>query len=273
VEDLNFASLQGYDDVLQDYTTPNRRYSNSITFGRWLTPDPDNAGADPSDPQTWNAYAYAGNNPTTNVDPSGEDYYLAGGEGCGDTVQCDKLGYVLDQNGNRQVITDQQVLSGEVGVTLGQNGVSTISTDQGTFQAEFFDPHPQTVTVGVSDEDRGLIALKLAGEESQPVANATFQGLKTFGWIVAPEAMALAECLAGDPNCSKAGAALALMPGGLEDMKAETVLAKYVKGSAKAEFPSQFLQRTLREIRQLAQQRVPGAQTAVKLLTRLEYRK
>jgi RHS repeat-associated protein len=74
VEDLNFASLQGYDDVLQDYTTPNRRYSNSITFGRWLTPDP--AGKNVvhlDDPQTWNMYAYVRNNPTTNVDPDGLD--------------------------------------------------------------------------------------------------------------------------------------------------------------------------------------------------------
>ena len=38
-----------------------------------MSPDPENAGADPSDPQTWNAYAYTRNNPTTNVDPDGLD--------------------------------------------------------------------------------------------------------------------------------------------------------------------------------------------------------
>ncbi len=116
----------------------------SSTYDRWFSPDPAGKEAvHPDDPQTWNAYAYAGNNPTTNTDPDGEDYYLLGGEACGtDNVQCDKQGYVLDQSGSRQVITDQQVLNGEVGSTVGQNGVNTITTGQGTFQAQFFDPQP-----------------------------------------------------------------------------------------------------------------------------------
>jgi RHS repeat-associated protein len=42
--------------------------------GRWLTPDPSGlAAVDPSDPQTWNRYAYASNNPLTFSDRSGLD--------------------------------------------------------------------------------------------------------------------------------------------------------------------------------------------------------
>jgi RHS repeat-associated protein len=42
------------------------------TQGRWLTPDPAGVAAvDPMNPQTWNRYAYVGNNPATFVDPSG----------------------------------------------------------------------------------------------------------------------------------------------------------------------------------------------------------
>ena len=39
--------------------------------GRFTSVDPENAGADPADPQSWNGYAYARNNPLLYVDPLG----------------------------------------------------------------------------------------------------------------------------------------------------------------------------------------------------------
>ncbi len=44
----------------------------STTEGRWITPDPAGMGAvSPGDPQTWNRYAYVGNNPLNVTDPLG----------------------------------------------------------------------------------------------------------------------------------------------------------------------------------------------------------
>ncbi len=43
------------------------------TQGRWISPDPAGmSAADPSNPQTWNRYAYVGNNPLSAVDPTGQ---------------------------------------------------------------------------------------------------------------------------------------------------------------------------------------------------------
>ncbi len=66
-----FAQLPDYDAETDQYNTLNRHYSPS---GRWMSPDPAGQdAADPSDPQAWNLYAYARNNPTTLTDPDGED--------------------------------------------------------------------------------------------------------------------------------------------------------------------------------------------------------
>ncbi|HUO29999.1 MAG TPA: RHS repeat-associated core domain-containing protein [Bryobacteraceae bacterium] len=48
----------------------NVRYYSGAP-GRFQSPDPGNAGADPSNPQSWNGYAYVNNNPLSYTDPTG----------------------------------------------------------------------------------------------------------------------------------------------------------------------------------------------------------
>ncbi len=55
-------------DTQLDYS--NARYLGA-TLGRFLSSDPGNAGADASNPESWNGYAYVGNSPLTFTDPSG----------------------------------------------------------------------------------------------------------------------------------------------------------------------------------------------------------
>jgi RHS repeat-associated protein len=57
------------------------RYLGS-SLGHFMSPDPGNAGANPGNPQTWNAYAYGLNNPLYYTDPTGR--YV-----CDDSTECD----------------------------------------------------------------------------------------------------------------------------------------------------------------------------------------
>jgi RHS repeat-associated protein len=52
------------------YDTPNRELQP--VQGRWIQPDPSGlAAVDPSNPQSWNRYAYVLNNPLSFIDPTG----------------------------------------------------------------------------------------------------------------------------------------------------------------------------------------------------------
>ena len=70
--DVNFTGMTAdTDSSLRDF--PLRRYSPGQ--GRWLSPDPAGlAVADPSNPQSWNRYAYVLNQPLEFFDPTGADY-------------------------------------------------------------------------------------------------------------------------------------------------------------------------------------------------------
>jgi RHS repeat-associated protein len=73
----------GADDVRKKFTGYERDKESDLDFaqaryysskiGRFYSVDPENYGASEDDPQSWNAYSYARNNPTTFTDPDGLD--------------------------------------------------------------------------------------------------------------------------------------------------------------------------------------------------------
>ena len=84
---------QGYagDGVRQQFTAKERdtetgldyflaRYYSSMQR-RFVSVDPENAGANPNDPQSWNGYGYAFNNPLKYQDPDGLTVKICGTDG------------------------------------------------------------------------------------------------------------------------------------------------------------------------------------------------
>jgi len=66
-DNLHFAQL----DLDADGTHHAQFRQYSSTQGRWMSPDPYSGSYDSSDPQSFNRYAYARNNPLAVIDPSG----------------------------------------------------------------------------------------------------------------------------------------------------------------------------------------------------------
>ena len=73
------GNLSIYPFFMDGYAATWRLYH--YDQGRWISPDPAGLSAvDPSNPQTWNGYAYVAGNPLGNVDPSGHDICADGSE-------------------------------------------------------------------------------------------------------------------------------------------------------------------------------------------------
>ncbi|HWR13225.1 MAG TPA: RHS repeat-associated core domain-containing protein [Terriglobales bacterium] len=94
------------------------------TVGRFLSPDPGNASAEQGDPQSWNGYAYAGNNPLTFTDPDGMNYKVCDNEGknCADLKDEQFQQYLKDND--KVSIT----ASGKLEITLPDGAKQTIGT-------------------------------------------------------------------------------------------------------------------------------------------------
>jgi RHS repeat-associated protein len=99
------------------------RHLGSV-MGRFLSPDPHNAGAIATSPQTWNAYVYVSNNPLTLVDPTGmisQDADLDPNAGSGQDIFADGASeqsgvYAEDESRTQQEAPQQQAANTQASV-------------------------------------------------------------------------------------------------------------------------------------------------------------
>jgi RHS repeat-associated protein len=119
----NRGSQYGYvaDNVRQKYATYERDSETGLDYaqarycanvqGRFTSVDPQNAGAIPYYPQTWNAYTYVINNPLTYIDPDGLKVRVCYDGNCNDysDAQWPKSRQTLTDNGF--TVTDGRIFN------------------------------------------------------------------------------------------------------------------------------------------------------------------
>jgi len=136
------------------------RYDSS-NFGRFLSPDPNNAGGfeHQDDPQSWNGYSYARNNPLIYRDPNGESYTICDTTNHYQSITDVGFGDYLQRNPNVELINNQIY----------------IKDDNGNFQLE------GSYKAGPSDDS--------IGPEGNDILGGALIGLASGGAVAAGEGL------------------------------------------------------------------------------------
>jgi RHS repeat-associated protein len=130
-----------------------RQYSSAQ--GRFLSPDPYGGSYDPSNPQSFNRYAYALNNPLSNVDPSGQDACATDNGDGTTTIVSATDGGAVDCFGNGSYIITNQIVTG---VGFDSNGDLSVYGANGNLynpDGSAYDPS-QTITVSANGNSNYL---------------------------------------------------------------------------------------------------------------------
>jgi RHS repeat-associated protein len=249
VPEFRFAGME-YDSETGNYYD-NARYYNPF-LGKFMSPDPANAGAVPSNPQSWNAYAYVGNNPETLTDPDGRHQV------CGDSsYSTDPQTGALIVNANCYDAPDNLWWGLWDAFTLIPRGAEVAFANIENLipplpiQLPHLDPATMTAIGAVAGMPEGAfegVASSLEGEAGSAAEKAAASGARPFRSLGA------------------AGARLTRQLMRTTNMTAEEAIAAFKQGSILREFPSQYLRSTLDQIEAAKQEGVPGARRALKLL-------
>ncbi len=118
------AVFAGMDWQVNDPLMPSARREYSDGLGRWMTPDPGGTKVvSLANPQTWNMYAYVGNNPTSRNDPSGLYFVVgAGDEGFFENALAD----LYRRPGGRALV--ESIAGSSRAVILGRGELNTATT-------------------------------------------------------------------------------------------------------------------------------------------------
>jgi RHS repeat-associated protein len=195
----------GNDSINQKFTGKERDAESGLGYfgaryygsalGRFSSPDQPLIDQQPIDPQSWNLYSYVRNNPLAHVDPDGLDCVTTSNQTSGGVT-------VTTERGGSADTCSGTYVNGTVDVSSYQyNGSSLSWSDNSSWGGGAINfVSPSTPNDALSPDVANM--LNSAGNMAAPGVNLAARGLMAFGWVVAPEAMVLAECGSGYQDCS-----------------------------------------------------------------------
>ena len=162
------------DNVTQKFTGKERDTETSLDYfgaryygaglGRFMSVDPGNASSSSVDPQSWNGYVYARNNPLLYTDPDGENYNV-----------CDAQGQ------NCRSFDDQTWASfrDANGIQQAGDGTLSVTNDNGSQtrigNAQYYDPTAGNA-VAFLNRSIGALALNYVTELAGPLLGTALRG-------------------------------------------------------------------------------------------------
>ncbi|HWY53314.1 MAG TPA: RHS repeat-associated core domain-containing protein [Terriglobales bacterium] len=161
------------------------RYDSS-SLGRFMSPDPENAGAVNSDPQSWNAYTYALNNPINNVDPNGLLTIACISSDPRSTAGLSCVWYLNDADFEKAAANSSGVSAkdGKIYATVDgkQVQVGTYTRDSPTFQDNILAPALfGGLAAGIRSGIRGLVEAMFGGGAKTAVEEAVIPAASNAG--------------------------------------------------------------------------------------------
>jgi RHS repeat-associated protein len=191
--------------------------------GRWISPDPAGlAAVDPTNPQSWNRYAYVLNNPLRNIDPTGTECMWDDGSydsnddpQSGSASSCGLLGGTWIDH-IYFLVNGMPDWSGDPGAVLANNSVTSqcladYNNSPAAKGVKFFSLYNLATNVKNAWPDWTVIpaikitAAKIVDTVSQAIGNTEFWNVTTFP---AEGPVVIAPTAAGIDAAETAGTAL-----------------------------------------------------------------
>jgi len=259
------------------------RYTSS-SLGRFMSPDPNSAGAEPGDPQTWNAYAYVTDNPVNGTDPDGrapDQDDPCKGKNPGNCVAVKATppplpGLIWVRFA---VAVTLAFMNGQA-VRAALNSVGNSGGNQGGNSGCVTAFTVAGAAAGAAHGAEVGAAGGTLGFAGGPVGVATVGGGAVGGALVGGAAGGAAGFSVGQVACSSGSAGGGGGGGGggsgagsSENETADKIISESKQGGIRREFPSQFLDKTLGQIRDEARSGDAVARKALKLLTDSRFNK